>query len=489
MFKMQILSIRSVLISALTTALCSIVFVAEARMVATTDLSNVVERVAPSVVSIFIKPKKKLLEKEILDFYGFGNLPEDNPMRNYFQKFFSDEESDSSEKMESLPSGSGFFITDDGYIMTSNHVIDSGVSVSVILSDDTELPAQVIGTDKFSDLAILKVKSDRKFVPVEFEDISNIRLGETVFTIGNPLGLRGSVNAGIVSALDRNLHDRPGKYIQIDAPINKGNSGGPCFNALGHVIGVNNLIFTIGQSAANMGIGFIIPGYTAKKAIPSLISKGMIDHGWFGVVVQNLTQDLANPLGFKGKKGLLVSSVVKGSPADNAGIKEGDIIYSINGKNVKNVQDFAWDIGSHSPKEKVDISIYKGGNEHSITVVLGSSPVVKNDVRSENRLFSSDTKELLGMRLQNFVSENKKFVRIVDLDSNIEANHKGIRKGMDIISVNTNKVYSIKDVERFVEQAKKNKRNSVLLQLSYGSDLQSNDKLDNNKWFVSLKIR
>ncbi|AKK19998.1 trypsin-like peptidase domain-containing protein [Candidatus Liberibacter africanus] len=491
MFKINILSIRSVFVSALIlmfVIMGCLCFAAEARVVPGVDLSTVVARVSPSVVSVFIKPKKKLLEKELLEFYGFGNLPEDHPLRHYFQNFLPDEGRGSSDRLESVTAGSGFFITDDGYIITNNHVIEDGASFSVVLSDETELPAQIVGTDIFSDLAILKVKSDKKFVPVEFEDMSNVRLGETVFTIGNPLGLRGSVNAGIVSALDRYLSGKPGSFIQIDAPINKGNSGGPCFNSSGRVIGVNNLILTMGSSNANMGIGFIVPASTVKKSIPSLISKGSVDHGWVGLHMQNLTQELATPIGLKGTKGFLVLSVVTGSPADKVDIQEGDVICALNGKEIKDVQHFAWQISSRSPKEQVELSLCKEGNKRSITVVLGTYPVEKNDVRSERKL--SGTKELLGMILQDVHDGDKKTVRIVSLDSNLEAEQKGIQKGMDIISVNTKQVVCIKDVELLIRQAKEKKTDSVLLKVKDSSgDVRPNNKIDNAGWFVSLKIK
>ncbi|XCD39111.1 trypsin-like peptidase domain-containing protein [Candidatus Liberibacter asiaticus] len=487
MFKRQILSVKSICTVALTCVIFSSTYlVLEAKLPpSSVDLPPVIARVSPSIVSVMVEPKKKVSVEQMFNAYGFGNLPEDHPLKNYFRKdfhkFFSGEEPILSDTVERLMFGSGFFITDDGYILTSNHIVEDGASFSVILSDDTELPAKLVGTDALFDLAVLNVQSDRKFIPVEFEDANNIRVGEAVFTIGNPFRLRGTVSAGIVSALDRDIPDRPGTFTQIDAPINQGNSGGPCFNALGHVIGVNAMIVTSGQF--HMGVGLIIPLSIIKKAIPSLISKGRVDHGWFGIMTQNLTQELAIPLGLRGTKGSLITAVVKESPADKAGMKVGDVICMLDGRIIKSHQDFVWQIASRSPKEQVKISLCKEGSKHSVAVVLGSSPTAKNDMHLE-----VGDKELLGMVLQDINDGNKKLVRIVALNPNREreVEAKGIQKGMTIVSVNTHEVSCIKDVERLIGKAKEKKRDSVLLQIKYDPDMQSGN--DNMSRFVSLKI-
>ncbi|CAL9914180.1 serine protease Do [Candidatus Liberibacter solanacearum] len=487
MFKSHILSIRNIFITVLMYIFfASTCFVAEARIPPSTDLVPIVERVSRSVVSILVEPKKEVLEKEFLKLYGFDTLPDANPLKNYLHNFFSNEGSESAGIKEKLASGSGFFVTENGYVLTSNHVVERGVSFSVVLSDNTELPAKVIGTDPISDLAVLKVQSSQKFVPVNLEDSGNVYVGETVFTIGDPLGFRGSVNAGIVSARDRVLSDKSGSYIQIDAPINQGNSGGPCFNTSGNVIGVSDIIITNNESASNVGIGLIVPVSVIKKVLPSLIEKGFVDRGWMGVVVQNLTQELARPLGLKGGNGLLVSSTVKDSPSDRAGIKPGDVICAIDGKIIKNTHDFVGSILSHSSKDKVEIRLCKEGRDRSVPVYLESYPLFKEG--DAKQLLA--TKKILGLRLQDFNYGTKKIVRIVDMDLGAEAVRKGIQKGMHIVSVNTNQVSCIKDIESLIEQAREKNRDTILLQLSVDNDAKFNSNFyRNNVFFVSLKIK
>ncbi|MBL0848840.1 MAG: PDZ domain-containing protein [Candidatus Liberibacter ctenarytainae] len=494
MFKFQVLSVRTVVC---TMALVCTCLVGGGISSASVDLSPVVERVFPSVVSLRVEfDLRAKMALEAGNGSGFPNDIEEDLLQKFFRDRFRKKGLDDESGRVVSNTGSGFFFNKDGYIVTNNHVVENGVRFTVILDDNTELPAKLVGGDAITDLAVLKVerKSSKKFVPVEFADSDNVRVGETVFTIGSPMGLRGSVNAGIVSARNRSIGPNiQAKYIQIDAMINKGNSGGPCFNVLGGVLGVNANILTLNFSGSNMGIGFVIPSSVVTKIVPILIEKGVVDRGWVGIVMQNLTEDLAIPLGLKNINGVLVSSVIKKSPAEKAGIKIGDVICELDGKEIKNPNDVAWRIGSNGPGTKIKLSLCKGGGKHPVYLVLGSSSVEKTRLEK-----MTSTKELLGINLQEINSEDQKTVRILFLDPSSEAAKKGLRAGMYIVSVNNQKVFSINDIERLIEQAKEKKIPSVLLQVSKAAvpNNKSGEQFNNENgnfdcfnWFLSLNIK
>ena len=268
--------------------------------------------------------------------------------------------------------GSGFFISPDGYAVTNNHVVDHAKSVQVTTDDGTIYTAKVVGTDPKTDLALIKVDGKKDFSYVKFAD-QPPRIGDWVVAVGNPFGLGGTVTAGIVSARGRDIGAGPyDDYIQIDAPINKGNSGGPAFDINGNVIGVNTAIFS--PSGGSVGIGFDIPAATAKLVVAQLKDKGYITRGWLGVQVQPVTADIADSLGLKQARGAIVDNPQDGSPAAKAGIEAGDVITAVNGTAVKDSRDLARTISMMAPGTSVKLDVLHKGESKPVTLTLGEMP-------------------------------------------------------------------------------------------------------------------
>src|SRR6202040_2465150 len=268
--------------------------------------------------------------------------------------------------------GSGFFISPDGYAVTNNHVVDHAQSVQVTTNDGTVYTAKVVGTDPKTDLALIKVDGKKDFSYVKFAD-QPPRIGDWVVAVGNPFGLGGTVTAGIVSARGRDIGDGPyDDYVQIDAPINKGNSGGPAFDMNGNVIGVNTAIFS--PSGGSVGIGFDIPAATAKLVVAQLKDKGFITRGWLGVQVQPVTADIADSIGLKQARGAMVDNPQDGSPAAKAGIEAGDVITSVNGTDVKDSRDLARTISTMAPGTSVKVDVLHKGESKTLTLALGEMP-------------------------------------------------------------------------------------------------------------------
>src|ERR1700688_595606 len=268
--------------------------------------------------------------------------------------------------------GSGFFVSADGYAVTNNHVVDHAKSVQVTTDDGTVYTAKVVGTDPKTDLALIKVDANKDFPFVKFADQAP-RIGDWVVAVGNPFGLGGTVTAGIVSARGRDIGAGPyDDYIQIDAPINKGNSGGPAFDVNGEVIGVNTAIFS--PSGGSVGIGFDIPASTAKLVVAELKDKGHITRGWLGVQVQPVTADIADSLGMKQATGAMVDNPQDGSPAAKAGIEAGDVITAVNGAPVKDSRDLARTISMMAPGTSVKLDVLHKGESRPMTLTLGEMP-------------------------------------------------------------------------------------------------------------------
>src|SRR6185312_260997 len=277
--------------------------------------ADVVERVSPAVVSVRVKAKANQTASNEEGFFsgprGFENLPDDHPMKRFFRQFrgFGDQDGPRGNRYRDrhprpVAQGSGFFISEDGYLVTNNHVVDGGTSFTVVTNDGKELDAKLIGADPRTDLAVLKVDGNNKFTYVEFADDGKVRVGDWVVAVGNPFGLAGTVTAGIVSARGRDIGAGPyDDFIQIDAAVNRGNSGGPTFNLSGQVVGVNTAIFS--PSGGNVGIAFAIPASTAKDVVKDLMKSGTVDRGWIGVQIQPVDKDIAESLGMADTKGAL----------------------------------------------------------------------------------------------------------------------------------------------------------------------------------------
>jgi serine protease Do len=362
--------------------------------------------------------------------------------------------------------GSGFFISPDGYAVTNNHVVDHAKSVQVTADDGTIYTAKVIGTDQKTDLALIKVDGRSDFSYVKFADAPS-RVGDWVVAVGNPFGLGGTVTAGIVSARGRDIGAGPyDDYVQIDAPINKGNSGGPAFDMNGNVIGVNTAIFS--PSGGSVGIGFDIPASTAKLVVAGLKDKGYITRGWLGVQVQPVTADIADSLGLKQARGAMVDNPQGGSPAAKAGIEAGDVITSVNGTEVKDSRDLARTISMLAPGSSVKLDVLHQGTSKPVTLTLGEMPNDHQAKAGDTDQSSAAGTPRLGLGLAPAAEVDgagDKGVVVTSVDPSGPAAEHGLKTGDVILNVGGKMVANIGDVRSALKEANANGKHSVLLQV------------------------
>ncbi|EJF78309.1 Do family serine endopeptidase [Bartonella birtlesii] len=435
--------------------------------------ADIVSQVKPAVVAVQVKSNKKKEEWFFSNFFsapGMEQLPDQHPLKRFFKEFYDLDKpknkfSPHSNRLRPIAFGSGFFISSDGYIVTNDHVISEGTSYSVVLDDGTELNAKLIGKDPKTDLAVLKVNDKRKFSYVDFGDDSKLRVGDWVVAIGNPFGLGGTVTAGIVSARGRDIGTSSyDDFIQIDAAVNRGNSGGPTFDLNGKVVGVNTAIFT--PSGGNVGIAFAIPAATAKQVVQQLIEKGSVQRGWLGVQIQPVTKEISDSIGLKEAKGALITDPLKG-PASKAGIKAGDVIITLNDEKINDSRDLAKRIANIRPGETVTLGIWRSGKEDSIKVKLASMPESEGKKEgskySTERGDSDETLEDYGLIVAP--SDDGLGLVVTDVDSDSDAADKGIRPGDVIVTVNNKPVKKASDITDTIKNAQKLGRKAILLQV------------------------
>jgi serine protease Do len=443
--------------------------------------ADVVERVTPAVVSVRVKAKIQPTSDDGGDFTpgprGFDNLPDDHPMKRFFRQFRGDGEGDQRGQRRfnrpdrergprPVSQGSGFFISEDGYLVTNNHVVDGGSSFTVVMDDGKELDAKLIGSDQRTDLAVLKVEGDGKFTYVDFADDSKVRVGDWVVAIGNPFGLGGTVTAGIVSARGRDIGAGPyDDFIQIDAAVNRGNSGGPAFNLSGQVVGINTAIFS--PSGGNVGIAFAIPASTAKVVVQDLMKNGSVQRGWLGVQIQPVSTEIAESLGLSGAKGALVSEAQEDGPAKKVGIVAGDVITQINGKDVASPRELARLIGGFAPGSSVDVTLWRNGKSETVKLDLGELPgsdkQASNDQQSAPEV-PADALADLGLTVTG--ADNGKGLVVTAVEPDSDAAERGIQAGDVIMAVNSVEVKGADDVTKAMSDAAKAGRKAVLVQVS-----------------------
>ncbi|WP_156850465.1 Do family serine endopeptidase [Bartonella refiksaydamii] len=432
--------------------------------------ADIVSQVKPAVVTVHVKGNKRKKEWFFNNFFSgpaINELPDQHPLKRFFKEFydFDKPKSSRSHKLHSVAYGSGFFISSDGYIVTNDHVISEGTSYSVVLDDGTELNAKLIGADPRTDLAVLKVNDKRKFSYVDFGDDSKLRVGDWVVAIGNPFGFGGTVTAGIVSAHGREIGaDVYDDFIQIDAAVNRGNSGGPTFDLNGKVVGVNTSIYS--PYGGNIGIAFAIPAATAKQVVQQLIEKGSVQRGWLGVQIQPVTKEISDSMGLKEAKGALVTDPLKG-PAEKAGIKAGDVIISVNGEKIAGTRELAKRIANIRPGETATLGIVRSGKENSIKVKLDSMPEGKDKKEvskySNERSNSDETLEDYGLIVAP--SDDGVGLVVTDVDSDSDAADKGIKPGDVIVTVNNKPVKRASDITDTIKSAQNLGRPAILLQV------------------------
>ncbi|RKZ38857.1 MAG: serine peptidase [Gammaproteobacteria bacterium] len=418
------------------------------------DFTQLVEKYGPAVVNISTTAKKTEKKKDRPLHRGMPGLPEDNPFHDFFRRFFDEENQLFEEHRPSTSLGSGFIISSDGYVITNNHVIDGAGEIIVRLVDRGELTAELVGTDKRSDVALLKV--DATNLPtVKLGSSSDLKVGEWVLAIGSPFGFEHSVTAGIVSAKGRSLpSDNYVPFIQTDVAINPGNSGGPLFNLEGEVIGVNSQIYS--RTGGFMGLSFAIPVNVMKNVVEQLKTNGRVSRGWLGVLIQDVTHELAQSFGMKKPQGALVAKVLSDSPAAAANFKVGDIIINFNGKDIERSADLPPLVGSTEVDSSVATTVIRQGKEITLQVTIGELP---SDDDIQLAVTHQGDKSAVSTRLglsiielndekrdELGVSENGVLVRRVNDEG--PAYDAGIRKGDVIMMINN---IDIKNVSHFKE--------------------------------------
>ncbi|MGD9915706.1 MAG: Do family serine endopeptidase [Rhizobiaceae bacterium] len=444
--------------------------------------ADVVEKVSPAVVSVQVKSKIELSSDDGAQMFGnppgFDDLPDDHPLKRFFREFrgpdgdrqFGQRRGNRNGPARPVAQGSGFFVSEDGYLVTNNHVVDGGQEFTVVMNNGDEIDAKLIGTDPRTDLAVLKVSdSSRKFTYVDFADDSKVRVGDWVVAVGNPFGLGGTVTAGIVSARGRDIGSGPyDDFIQIDAAVNRGNSGGPAFNLNGQVVGINTAIFS--PSGGNVGIAFAIPASTAKEIVGDLMKSGSVSRGWLGVEIQPVNKDIAESLGLASEKGALVSGLQDDSPALKAGIKAGDVITGVDGKEVSSPKELARLIGGIQPGKSVKVGVWRDGKAETVMVDLGTLPGSDKKAAAVEQPAPADANLLEDLGLTVTRADDGKGVVVTDVDPESAAAERGIQAGDVITSVNSKAVASPDEVSAAVADASKAGRKAVLMQVQRGED-------------------
>jgi serine protease Do len=445
------------------------------------SFADMVEPVIPAVVNISTTQKVKA--GPAVMFPGLEDDPQLAPFRELFRQFGAPGQRPQRErKVSSL--GSGFIISSDGYVVTNNHVVQGASDIVVTLHDDTKLQATLVGRDPKTDLALLKVKPAGKLPYVKLGNSDKMRVGDWVVAVGNPFGLGGTVTAGIVSARGRNIN--AGAYddfIQTDAAINRGNSGGPLFNLDGEVIGINSAIFS--PTGTNIGIGFAVPTSLAEPVITQLKDTGHITRGWLGVKIQQVNAEIAESLGLKAEKGALVLEVTRGGPAEKSGLLAGDVILRFNGLEIDAMRSLPRLVADAKVGSRADVTVWRKGEEKRLSVKLGELPEeaeamepASEELQDGSRAPSGE--QVLGLYVKPLARSLKQQFGIADsvsgllvtgVEEDSDAAEKGLRAGDVLLEANQRKIADVKAFEAVVDDAKKQHRAFVLLRVARGEDV------------------
>jgi serine protease Do len=449
-------------------------------------IADIAEKVIDAVVNI---STSQTVEAKGGSGEGRGampQLPPGSPFEEFFDDFFKNRRGGGGpggnskggdlqpRKTNSL--GSGFIVDTSGIVVTNNHVIADADEINVIMNDGTKIKAELVGVDKKTDLAVLKFKPVKPLVAVKFGDSDKLRLGEWVIAIGNPFSLGGTVTAGIVSARNRDINSGPyDSYIQTDAAINRGNSGGPLFNLDGEVIGVNTLI--ISPSGGSIGIGFAVPSKTVAGVVDSLRQFGELRRGWLGVRIQQVTDEIAESLNIKPARGALIAGVEDKGPAKPAGIEPGDVVVKFDGKDIKEPKDLSRVVADTAVGKEVDVVIIRKGAEETRKVTLGRLEDGDKAVQAAAKTQAEPTEKpvtqkALGLDLATLskdlrtrykIKDSVKGVIITNVDGTSDAAEKRLSSGEVIVEVAQEAVSNAADVKKRVDQLKKDGKKSVLL--------------------------
>lgn len=451
------------------------------------SFADVVQGLLPAVVNISSTQKVERMQQDLPEMPQF---PEGSPFEDFFEEFMDRR----GGEMPSMPPptslGSGFVIdAEKGYVVTNNHVVRDAEEVRVTFQNDETVVAEVMGRDEKTDLAVLKVHAKHKLTAVQFGNSDALRVGDWIVAIGNPFGLGGTVTAGIVSARQRDINSGPyDDFIQTDASINRGNSGGPMFDLNGKVIGINTAIFS--PSGGSVGIGFAIPASLAKPVINQIIEFGRTRRGWLGVRIQEVTEDIAETLNLPHSEGALIVSVSKGGPSDIAGIKGGDVLLAFNGEKINAVRTLPRLVANAPIDTEALVTVWRDGKEFETKVKVGELEKAEEDgtLGEKPRDPDSGTKlEGTGLTIDELsnsiraefdVSHDVNGVMVTKVDHMTDAEEKGLIEGDVIVEVNQQPITKSEEVVKIIEAARKNNRTSVLLLVNRQDDIR----------FVALKI-
>ena len=465
--------------------------------------ADLAEKLLPTVVNISTTQK---MEEQTAPNYrrlpapNFPQFPEGHPFNDLLNDFFG-QPLDMMPQQQRLPAtslGSGFVIdVDKGLIITNNHVIDGADEIKITLHDDTILPAEIIGIDDKTDLAVLKANlKGEKVAAAKFGDSDDMRVGDWVLAIGNPFGLGGTVTAGIISARQRDINSGPyDDYLQTDASINRGNSGGPMFNMKGEVIGINTAIFS--PTGGSVGIGFAIPSTLAEPVVQQLTEFGRTRRGWLGVKIQAVTEDIASGLGLEDAKGALVAEATPTGPAEKAGIKTGDVILSFNGRDINEMRELPRIVAETPIDKDVPVVVWREGKKLTLKANIGELEKAEDEgllAAKGDKTGPASVDEIPGTELPDMgltvsplnkalrqkyaINDNVEGVIITDAGLNSDAARKGLSEGDVIVEMNRHPVKSVEDAQAVVKAVQSDKRDTVLVLINRGGEVQ----------FVAVKL-
>ncbi|WP_084419552.1 Do family serine endopeptidase [Henriciella litoralis] len=453
----------------------------EPPMGAPMSFADLIEEVSPAVVSVNVVSEREVGGMNDMEefFERFRGLP---GFDDYMRERQEEQEEEAPRTRESRSLGSGFFISEEGYIVTNNHVVDSATEIEVVMEDGRELEATLIGTDPQTDLAVIKVTESGSYPYVEFESHTPLRKGDWVVALGNPFGLGGTATAGILSADGRELGgDSPyTDFLQIDAAINRGNSGGPTFDLQGRVIGVNTAIFS--PTGGSVGIGFAIPAELAIEVTDALIKDGKVSRGWLGVTIQDVTEDMAEAQGLDEARGAIIADVTDESPAMKGGLKRGDIILAVNGKESTDATSVTRMVGGLLAGSENEFEVLRGGKMQTIDVTVGERPAdpnaliqapssdsSKDDGKTEEaplgvsvRPLDNEARELLGL------DANEPGLIVGDIKEDSALGEIGVRAGMALLSAAGTPLNSVDDLKSAIEDVRAKGRDKILLAVRNG---------------------
>jgi len=444
--------------------------VEKSELSALPSFADLVEKVSPAVVSIRVVEEESVAAEDTPDL----PFPPGSPFEKFFKQLQPKDKDGKPVTRKAMAQGSGFYISPDGYVVTNNHVVEGGKEITVVESDGAELKAKLIGRDPKTDLALIKIDTKTPKPYVAFGDSDKLRVGDWVLAVGNPFGLGGTVTSGIVSARGREIGAGPyDDFLQIDASINRGNSGGPTFDVHGNVMGVNTAIYS--PTGGSVGIGFAIPSNIAKSVVQQLRDNGKVTRGWLGVAIQPVDKDMAASLSLDKPKGALVAQVTPASPAEKYGLKAGDVITSVNGKEMEDVREVSRTVAALKPGTTIHVGLWREGKAKKLDIAIATFPENLDKVADNSpKATPQGTTETLGLSL---VAADDG-VTVQDVDQSSEAAEKGIRPGDVILKVSGRDVKTATDVVDGVTAAKKADKSSVLLLL----------RSDDQQRFVALSI-